>query len=134
MNRAGVRGPPWTDGGIDRRHRRAATRSPEYGLRPLRCTKAHRRGRNREGGARGARLGPHRSSGSDVATGRHGGVVVIGEARWGGVPMRERRREELGEVWNAPGVIGVAFIGPQEGCRDGEGGVTTGEGGASMAE
>jgi hypothetical protein len=52
-----------------------------------------------------------------VATGRRGGAVVVGEARWGGVPARERRTEELGEVWNALGVIGVTFIGPGEGCR-----------------
>jgi hypothetical protein len=37
------------------------------------------------------------------------------EARWGGVPVWERRREGLGEVWGAPGVVGVAFIGPGEG-------------------
>jgi hypothetical protein len=55
--------------------------------------------------------------------------VVVGEARWGGVPVRERRREELSEVWNAPEVIGVAFIGPGDGCRGGEGGVTADEGG-----
>jgi hypothetical protein len=42
--------------------------SPEYGVRPLRCTKAHRQGCNRERGARGARLGPHRSSSGGVAT------------------------------------------------------------------
>jgi hypothetical protein len=64
-----------------------------------------------------------------VATGGHGGAVVVGEARWGGVSARERRREELGEVWNAPGVVRVAFIGPGEGCRGGEGGVMAGEGG-----
>jgi hypothetical protein len=98
-------------------------------LRPLRCTKAHRRGRKRERGARGARLGPHRSSGGGVAIGRRGGAVVAGEAHWGGVPVWEGRREELSEVWNALGVIGVAFIGPGEGCRDSEGGVTVGEGG-----
>jgi hypothetical protein len=70
-----------------------------------------------------------------VATGRRGGAVVVGEARWGGVPVQERRKEELGEVWNAPGVIRVAFIGPREGCRGGEGGVTASEGwAASMAE
>jgi hypothetical protein len=33
----------------------------------------------------------------------------------GGVPVRERRREGLGEVWGALGVIGVAFIGSGEG-------------------
>jgi hypothetical protein len=109
MNRAGARGPPWTDGGADRRRRSAAARSPKYGLQPLRCTKAHRRGRNRERGARGARLGPHQSSGGGVVTGRCGGAVVVGEARWGGVLAWERRREELGEMWNAPGVVGVAF-------------------------
>jgi hypothetical protein len=37
------------------------------------------------------------------------------ETRWGGVPAWERRGEGLGEVWGAPGVIGVAFIGPGEG-------------------
>jgi hypothetical protein len=34
--------------------------------------------------------------------------------RWGGVPARERRREGLGEVWGASGVVGVVFIGPGE--------------------
>jgi hypothetical protein len=38
------------------------------------------------------------------------------EARWGGVSARERRREGLGEVRSAPGVVGVAFIGPGEGA------------------
>jgi hypothetical protein len=47
-----------------------AARSPELGLRPLRCAKARRRGRKRGRGAWGARLGPHRSSGGVVATGR----------------------------------------------------------------
>jgi hypothetical protein len=47
-----------------------AARPPALGLRPLRCTKAHRRGRKRGRGARGAQLGPHRSSGGAVATGR----------------------------------------------------------------
>jgi hypothetical protein len=134
MNWAGARGPPWTDGGADRRRQSVAARSPEYGLLPLRCTKAHQRRRNRERGARGARLRPHRSSGGGVATERCVGAVVVREARWGGVLARERRREELSEMWNAPGVVGVAFIGPREGCRGGEGGVTAGEGGASMAE
>jgi hypothetical protein len=77
--------------------------SLEYGLRPLRCTKAHWRGCNRERGARGARLGPHQSSGGGVATGRRGGMKNSWEAQWGGVPAWERRREGLGEVWSAPG-------------------------------
>jgi hypothetical protein len=47
-----------------------AARSPELGLRPLRCNKAHWRGHKRGRGARGARLGPHRSSGGAVAIGR----------------------------------------------------------------
>jgi hypothetical protein len=54
-----------------------------------------------------------------VATGRHGGVKKSREAQWGGVLVRERRREGLGEVWSAPGVIGVAFIGPWEGAGGG---------------
>jgi hypothetical protein len=54
-----------------------------------------------------------------VATGRRGGVKRSREARWGGVPAWERRREGLSEVWGAPGVIGVAFIGPGEGAGGG---------------
>jgi hypothetical protein len=45
-------------------------RSPELGLRPLRCAKARWQGRKRGRGAQGARLRPHRSSGGAVATGR----------------------------------------------------------------
>jgi hypothetical protein len=107
VNRAGrTRGPPWTNGGADRRRRSAVVRSLEYGLRPLRCTKTHRWGRKREGGARGSRLVPHRSSGGGVATGRRGSAKRSWEARWGGVPARGRRREGLSEVWGAPGVVG----------------------------
>jgi hypothetical protein len=47
-----------------------AARSPELGLRPLRCDKAHERGPKRGRGARRARLGPHRSVGGAVAIGR----------------------------------------------------------------
>jgi hypothetical protein len=47
-----------------------ATRSPELGLRPLRCAKAHRQGRKMEREARGTRLGSHRSSGDAVEAGR----------------------------------------------------------------
>jgi hypothetical protein len=115
VNRPGARGPPWTDGGADRRHRSATARSPKYDLRPLRCTKAHRQGCKRERGARGSRLGPHRSSGGGVATGQYGGAKRSREARWGGVPAWERRREGLSEVSGAPGVVGVAFIKPGEG-------------------
>jgi hypothetical protein len=42
---------------------------PELGLRALRATGAHRRGRKRERGARGTHLGPHRSTGGGVAAG-----------------------------------------------------------------
>jgi hypothetical protein len=41
----------------------------------------------------------------------------------------ERRRGELVRCGILRGVIGVAFIGPREGCRGGECGVTAGEGG-----
>jgi hypothetical protein len=45
-------------------------RSPELGLRPLRCAKACRRGSIMERGARGTRLGSHRSSGGAGEAGR----------------------------------------------------------------
>jgi hypothetical protein len=48
-----------------------------------------------------------------------------------GAGEEERRTSE---VRDSSGVVGVAFIGPREGCRGGEGGVMTGEGVASMAE
>jgi hypothetical protein len=44
--------------------------SPELGLRLLRCAKARRRGRKMERGARGTRLGSHRSLGGTVEAGR----------------------------------------------------------------
>jgi hypothetical protein len=60
---------PWTSracsvhrGPMPVRTTGTAARSPELGLRPLRCFKAHRRGRKTEREARGARLGPHRCS------------------------------------------------------------------------
>jgi hypothetical protein len=58
------RGPmlAWTDG--------TAACSPELGLRPLRCAKAHRRGRKMEREARGTWLGSHRNSGGAVEAGR----------------------------------------------------------------
>jgi hypothetical protein len=52
----------WTEG--------TAARSPELGLRPLRCTEAHRRGRKMERGVQGTRLGPHRGSGGTEEAGR----------------------------------------------------------------
>jgi hypothetical protein len=52
----------WTEG--------TAARSPEPSLRPLRCTEARRRGRNRERETWGTRLGPHRGSGGAEEAGR----------------------------------------------------------------
>jgi hypothetical protein len=106
---------------VDRRRRgpKASERGGALtGVRPLSAPvhQSSLAGRKRERGARGSRLGPHRSSGGGVATGRRGGMKRSREARWGGVPARERRREGLGEVWDARGVIGVAFIGPEEGA------------------
>ncbi len=46
-----------------------AARSPELGLRSLRCAKARRRGRKMKKGARGTRLGSHRRSGGAVEAG-----------------------------------------------------------------
>jgi hypothetical protein len=93
-----------------------AARSPELGLRPLRCAEARRWGRKTERGAPGARLGPHQSSSGGVETGRRRWREEVTGTRWGGVPARERRREGLGDMWGASGVVGVAFIGPGEGA------------------
>jgi hypothetical protein len=41
---AGALSPPWTVDVVDRGCRSEVARSPEYGLWPLRCTKAHRWG------------------------------------------------------------------------------------------
>jgi hypothetical protein len=47
-----------------------AVRSPELGLRPLRCTEAHRRGRNRERETWETRLGPDQGLGDAEEAGR----------------------------------------------------------------
>jgi hypothetical protein len=57
-----------------------------------------------------------------VAAGHRDGVVVVRGGRWGGVPVRQRRREELGEGWDAPGVLGGFYRG--RGCRRGVARVT----------
>jgi hypothetical protein len=68
---------PWTGrarsvhrGPMPARTTGTAARSPELGLRPLRCAKARRRGRKTEREARGARLGPHRDSSGVEEDGR----------------------------------------------------------------
>jgi hypothetical protein len=74
-------------------------RSPKLGLRPVRCAKAHRRGRKRGRGAQGARLGPHRSSGGTVATGRR--RCRTGRRRRsvrGLLRLGEGKKKERGEV------------------------------------
>jgi hypothetical protein len=121
MHRVGACGPPWTDGGA---HQSLAF--GHSGALKLTGGGATERGEHEELGSG--------FTGARAAVWQPDDAVVVGEAWWGGVLMRERRREELGEVWNAPGVVGVAFIGPGEGCRGGKGGVMAGEGGASMAE
>jgi hypothetical protein len=98
VNRPGTLGPPWTDGSADRGCRSTAVRSPEYGLRPLRCTKARRRRCKRVRGAQGAWLGPHRSSGGDVEAGRRRCRTGGGGAQWKRVSSVERSEERMGEV------------------------------------
>jgi hypothetical protein len=103
----------WTDTGVDNGHGGALT-----GARPP-ATPVHQSspaGAQNGEGARGDRLGPQQSSGGGVVTGRRRWREEVTGTRWGGVPARERRREGLGEVWGAPGVVGVAFIGPGEGA------------------
>jgi hypothetical protein len=76
VDRSGTLGPPWTDGGADR-----------GGVGAL-----------WEGGAQGARLGPHRSSGGGVAIGRrrwHDEVTGNSVGRVSGTG-EERRRARLG--------------------------------------
>jgi hypothetical protein len=79
---------PWTDqarsvhrGSTPARTTGTAARSPELGLRPLRCAEAHRRGRKTEREAQGARLGPHQNSSGAEEDGRRRG-------RLGGVGAR----------------------------------------------
>jgi hypothetical protein len=92
-------------------------RSPELGLRPLRCTKARWRGRKRGRGAWGARLGPHQSSGGAVATRRRRYRIRRQRRSERGLLMRGEREKgsgrgavKLGEgahllygAWGAPG-------------------------------
>ncbi len=78
----------------------AAARSPELGLRPLRCTKAHRRGRNRERSARGARLGPHRARAASWRPGDGGAepeAAALGERKARAWREAKIGRERCGE-------------------------------------
>jgi hypothetical protein len=65
-------------------------RSPELGLRPLRCAKARRRGRKTERGGTGSS-----SRASPGLERRRGGQVTTGKARW--CRRSVRGRLELGE-------------------------------------
>jgi hypothetical protein len=58
-----------------------------------------------------------------VECGEFGGRLT--GAHWGGVPARERRREELGEGWDAPGVLRGFYRGrgAPDWCGQSNGGV-----------
>jgi hypothetical protein len=92
VDQPGTLGPPWTDGGADRGG-------------------AIERGEHRELGS-----GLTRARAAAWRPGDGGGAKRSRETRRGVFPARERRGEGRGEVWGAPGVIGVAFIGPGEGA------------------
>jgi hypothetical protein len=96
------RGPTlaWTMG--------TAARSPELGLRPLRCAKAHRRGRNGERSTRGTRRAAHRGTRGGVAAGHRQCKIEGGGAQWKLRSSTERRVERAGEVRSDPGVV-LAF-------------------------
>jgi hypothetical protein len=118
----GSHGPPWTDGGTDRRHRSMAACSPEHGLRPLRSTEARRRGHNRERGTQGTRLGPHWGSGGGEVAGRRRETAVAVVARWGGsCELRSEQRRAGVSVVMAGGaprpfiVAGEGHAGGEEG-------------------
>jgi hypothetical protein len=71
---------PWTGrarsvyrGSTPARTTGTVARSPELGLRPLRCPETRRRGRKTEREARGARLGPHQNSSGVEEDGRRRG-------------------------------------------------------------
>jgi hypothetical protein len=70
--------------------------SPELGLRPLWCAKARRRGRKMERGARGTRLGSHRSSGSAVEARRR--WCKTGKQRRSVRGLLRRGEREIGAV------------------------------------
>jgi hypothetical protein len=90
VDRPGVLGPSWTDGGVNRGGRGTAARSPELGLRRSGAPKLA------DGGAKG------REEHGELG----GGTTRSRETRWRGFLTRERRGEGRGEVWSAPGVIG----------------------------
>jgi hypothetical protein len=76
-----------------------AARSSELGLRPLRCAKAYWRGRKMERGARGTRLGSHRSSGGAVEAERR--RCRTGKRRRLVRGLLRRREREIGAVRGA---------------------------------
>jgi hypothetical protein len=128
---AGLRGPPWTDGGTNQRHRSMA--SGHSGARKL-----ARRGHNRERGTRGTWLGPHwGSSGGEVADQRREMAVAVG-ARWGGsCGLRSKQRRAGVSVVMAGGaprpfiVAGEGHIGARKGKTTDGNCLNTTEGGAA---
>jgi hypothetical protein len=60
----------------------------------------------------GVRWAAHRGTSGGVVAGRRGDGRKNSVVRRSGAG---RRRDQRGEVWSAPGVLGVAFIGPGEG-------------------
>jgi hypothetical protein len=101
---------PWT----------AASGSPELRPPAAPVSTGADQGAGEESGMRGVLWVSHRGASGSVAAGHHGGAVVVGGARWGGVPARERRREELGEGRDAPGVLRGFYRGrgaPETGGR-----------------
>jgi hypothetical protein len=59
---------------------------------------------------RGTRSEPHQGVGGGEEVRRPGNVVVVEGARWGCAPAWERRRGELGEGRDAPGVLGWGLL------------------------
>jgi hypothetical protein len=102
VDRPGVLGPPWIHRGADRcwGHGTAA-RSPELGIRPLRCAKAHRRGRNRE-----ERTGSSARASPGLGW-RRGGRATAVKAR-GRCSLFIGGRGSAGEGW--PGSLTLALM------------------------
>jgi hypothetical protein len=94
-----LHGPPWTDGGVDRRHRSAAARSPEHGLRALWSIEARRRGTIERGlhGELGSGL-----TGARAAAWRPGDSGETAEQRKlsnNSARALKEGKSEMGEVW-----------------------------------
>jgi hypothetical protein len=121
--RSVYRGPTaaWTEGGAGRGGALTEARPPAAPVHQSSPAGEQKGDRSMGSSAWASPELERRRSDRATAVARRGHGKLGGEGFGGakGRVARERRGEGRGEVWSAPGVVGLAFIGPGEGTERG---------------